>query len=241
MKRIFFLTFISLFTACQLHSQDLMINLVYKLELNKDNKFYKRNDHYFLAAKKIEDGIEFKLDVIEEQASFYEVETLRSTELKYNMLKAFAGYVNPTFFNLKDKKVFFRPSFTPVVKEGKYLIEEPIFIDWKLSKDKKVVNGYVCYKATYINNDKKIIAWYTPQVSVPVGPLYYGGLPGVILQLQNEYATYTANEINFNCKDIEPINYNMDSEEKLTYKEYNNFLKKRMKDVTKELESKKSK
>lgn len=67
--------------------------------------------------------------------------------------------------------------------------------DWILTQESKKINGFVCYKATRMpNQDSKeeientfpIIAWYTPEIPLPYGPFVYGGLPGLILEIQRE-------------------------------------------------------
>ena len=67
--------------------------------------------------------------------------------------------------------------------------------DWKLTKESKKINGFVCYKATRtpspdsleeIDKESPIIAWYTLEIPLPYGPFSYGGLPGLILELQKE-------------------------------------------------------
>lgn len=75
---------------------------------------------------------------------------------------------------------------------GNYLIKKDKKIEWNLENETKEINGFVCYKAT---SEKKvvnrvgvfrfpIIAWYCPQIPLSYGPNGYGGLPGLILELQ---------------------------------------------------------
>ena len=52
----------------------------------------------------------------------------------------------------------------------------------------------------------EVIAWYAPDLPIPIGPKGYNGLPGLILQLdegQNRL-TYKAKKIELNKK-IQPI------------------------------------
>lgn len=67
--------------------------------------------------------------------------------------------------------------------------------DWEVTKETKKINGFVCYKAIRMPeanslevNDSTfpIIAWYTPEIPLPYGPFVYGGLPGLILEIQRE-------------------------------------------------------
>jgi len=60
----------------------------------------------------------------------------------------------------------------------------PTKIDWKLGKGKKKIAGYICMEATTMVEDTiPMTAWFTPQIPVSIGPKGYGGLPGMILQI----------------------------------------------------------
>jgi len=68
----------------------------------------------------------------------------------------------------------------------KYLIKDsmPEF-QWKLEGQSKTVAGFACKKATTKNKEgDEIVAWYTEAIACPGGPELYGGLPGMILELQ---------------------------------------------------------
>lgn len=63
---------------------------------------------------------------------------------------------------------------------------------WSVTKEKKIISGYTCYKAIakIIESDfirKKEIeyfieAWFTPEIPVPFGPAGIDGLPGLVLE-----------------------------------------------------------
>ena len=58
---------------------------------------------------------------------------------------------------------------------------------WKVTESKRNIGGYECRKAMYEKNDStRIYAWYTPELSTPIGPEGYCGLPGTILGLATE-------------------------------------------------------
>lgn len=76
---------------------------------------------------------------------------------------------------------------------------------WDLSKDTKFIGDYMCFKATrdesytvtHWDSDlegepkeetkqKTITVWYTPQIPVNNGPSKYWGLPGLILEVQDD-------------------------------------------------------
>jgi GLPGLI family protein len=94
------------------------------------------------------------------------------------------------------------------------IVEKLNSLEWKLIDETKKIGEYTCYKAELIipvsekekkeyeeylkkqetkpslfpmdePKEKRIIAWYTPEIPVTVGPLNYWGLPGLILELND--------------------------------------------------------
>lgn len=68
----------------------------------------------------------------------------------------------------------------------KYIIEDSIRVQqWKLDEsESKNIKGYNCKKATTKNQQgAPVVAWYTDQIACPSGPEIFGGLPGMILEL----------------------------------------------------------
>lgn len=60
--------------------------------------------------------------------------------------------------------------------------------NWKLHPESKTINGFLCKKATTkntsFNANQNITAWYTEEIPVNDGPMFYSGLPGFIIQLE---------------------------------------------------------
>ncbi|WP_445714457.1 GLPGLI family protein [Flavobacterium sp.] len=97
-------------------------------------------------------------------------------------------------------------------KENEFLIIEPLNQNWKLTNESKIIDGYTCYKATneYIVVNSKgtfkhpVIAWFCPQIPISIGPRGYGGLPGLILELQEWNNVFGVEKIEFS-NDIKEI------------------------------------
>src|SRR5690606_27504619 len=78
-------------------------------------------------------------------------------------------------------------------------------LNWTITDESKKIGGFTCFKATA--NEvlerrnrkfiKPIVAWFTPEIPVPFGPMHYGNLPGLILELQTENALLGAEKIDF--------------------------------------------
>ncbi|PZX49620.1 GLPGLI family protein [Algoriphagus chordae] len=88
--------------------------------------------------------------------------------------------------------------------------------DWELTGESKTIGDYTCQKAIYsrivdskvfsMGKDEmeaskdtvNVTAWFTMQIPVSHGPDDFWGLPGLILELQNNGMTYIAERIVLN-------------------------------------------
>jgi len=66
--------------------------------------------------------------------------------------------------------------------------------DWIISSEHKEILCFPCIKATSTYQGKEVVAWFTPSIPIPDGPLEYQGLPGLILELStwDNVTTYKA-------------------------------------------------
>ncbi|MCC9071951.1 GLPGLI family protein [Flavobacterium sp. F-65] len=94
-----------------------------------------------------------------------------------------SAVVNYKDFDLKTYKVL----ITSNGVDSNVKINLPVH-NWKLSNETKVINGFTCKKATTKNTEfnanQNITAWYTEEIPVNDGPMFYNGLPGFIIQLE---------------------------------------------------------
>ncbi|WP_458629312.1 GLPGLI family protein [Winogradskyella sp. PC D3.3] len=61
-----------------------------------------------------------------------------------------------------------------------------------MTEESKVINGYTCYLATIDKlNDKKVKAWYTPDIPVKHGPRGFNGLSGLIMEIEDVILQWT--------------------------------------------------
>lgn len=82
-----------------------------------------------------------------------------------------------------------------------YLIKDTVLdMKWTLQMDTATFVGYFCNKATTTFRGRKYSAWYTTEIPMPYGPYKFGGLPGVILFLNEEKGNFE-----FQCISIETL------------------------------------
>ncbi|MCW4469264.1 GLPGLI family protein [Flavobacterium sp. MFBS3-15] len=138
-------------------------------------------------------------------------------------------------------------SLRPVDDEdfGKLLIKESRDTQWQLHNETKMIGRYKCYKATaeLVRDNGKygvfrfpVIAWYAPEIPLPYGPLGYGGLPGLILELQERNVVYGAAAIDFKIdrKNSKLQKPSRKGRKLWTQEEYNANIQKLMEGVYKE-------
>jgi len=72
---------------------------------------------------------------------------------------------------------------------------------WKVTGEMEKVAGYNCMKATLQDSanmqPRKVIAWFTTDIPISVGPDRFGALPGMILKIDvnDGEVTYLATKI----------------------------------------------
>ena len=94
--------------------------------------------------------------------------------------------------------------------QGKYVVNYSEKRTWQLENETKLIDGYLCYKATseLVNKNTvgvfkyPIVAWYCPSIPLNFGPKGYSGLPGLILELQERNTLFGVKKINVAEKNV---------------------------------------
>ena len=147
---------------------------------------------------------EYKLLFNKKESLYNVVEDLKLDDPKAAdsriMVVGSSGGNNPLYKNIAEKKY---------VKEedlmGKnFLVKDSLKLpEWKLQNEQKKIGNYTCFKATWTREvevtgydhekgattktvERTTTAWYTPEIPVGHGPLQYWGLPGLILEIQED-------------------------------------------------------
>lgn len=77
-------------------------------------------------------------------------------------------------------------------------------VKWNIKSDSKEILGYKCYKAEVEFNDGREngtfrsckYVWFAPSLNKSGGPIVYPGVPGLILEVQNEQSSIKAISLN---------------------------------------------
>ena len=203
MKKIIILLLV--FTTSILQSQNENGEIIYSIRMVKNNKISKKIDSINLKNSKTKDtpinklmnsfkksisnfdDVEFQLTFNNNESHYAYIEAMdtENSELSNMLRSAIIESDRKYNYNYKAKIVSKQSEF-----EGeKYIIKSHIdSLKWKLVNEKKTINGYQCSKATTIKYKKypsgikeiPVIAWYSLDLSIPIGPGRYNGLPGLL-------------------------------------------------------------
>ena len=125
-----------------------------------------------------------------ETESFYQQDETAAEEVEDNpfakrgrMFRMGGGGSGKYYFNTKKNQALIAEN----MMDKEFLITSEIEKrEWKVSPDQAEIAGYVCIKAETVIDSTDVIAWFTPQIPVSVGPEKYNGLPGAILKIETK-------------------------------------------------------
>ncbi|MDX9697263.1 MAG: GLPGLI family protein [Bacteroidales bacterium] len=116
----------------------------------------------------------------------------------------------------------------PVFSKKMYVVEEDIpKIQWTLAEETKKINEFSCKKALTTFRGRKYEVWYCPELPFNYGPWKLSGLPGLILEANDD-----KNQVVFNVKKIvtpyhiEMPNILKENTKTITIAEYSKIQKK---------------
>lgn len=155
--------------------------------------------------------ITYTLQFDENNMKFFANKPSELTNDDYDMTLIMADIVGTTYRKRSSNEVFNeRESFGNLKN---FIATSKLITDWNITNETKVINGYSCTKATsvlnidYGDNDINklypITAWFCPEIKYSYGPRGIGGLPGLILELNQNIITFYVSKIDLNDKSID--------------------------------------
>ncbi len=221
-------------TSFSQHSGSVEYNLFINLSEEIEDVFKKLDG---IGAISLDEGakkVTFVLEFKNYDSKFYLVESIGAKDTDAKMALGWSRFQNTTFGNVKNKTVRHNNKNNSFFDKEEFVIEKQMFDSWELKNEKKEIQGFICYKAIGFDivttskgkEKKEVIAWYCPELPFSFGPNGYGGLPGLILELQTENALYGATKISLNAQ-IDNIDSSNLKGQKITAEEYSEILLKR--------------
>lgn len=116
----------------------------------------------------------------------------------YNINKIASGGDKITYTDLEKNITY--------IDNPKYpnILAEQTRFEWLITGETKLIEGYLCHKATtnqIVENSLgkqsiPIEAWFSRELSFPIGPYIYNGLPGIVLEVKRKSTIIKATKIN---------------------------------------------
>lgn len=197
---------------------------------------------------------QYTLSFSKAECLYEEVEQLKKPEAAnggFSVSVSFSGG-GKKYVNLKENNSITEDE----IFGKEFLIVEPLEKpQWKLVNENKKIGEYTCYKAELLievtdkqkesykeflkkeevkpslfkmeePKDKTVTAWYTPEIPVSFGPNNYWGLPGLILELNEEEMIILCSKVTLNTKEKSKIKV-PNAGEKVTQKKFDEIQKKK--------------
>ena len=205
MKKKLILIYTLLFVTV-LYSQQKNISVEYVVKIDDEKELFNSNPSLrkmFDDARMGVNSLLFNLIINKSGTKFYENAILSSDERNSKNAIIFAGYSGVTY--QFQNSIFQKMRYL----EKDILVKEPLRNNWELHMETKLIDNYLCYKATNVNiidnGSEKIfnhpvIAWYCPELPYSFGPNGYSNLPGLILELQVRNVVFGAKKVDLDSK-----------------------------------------
>lgn len=158
-------------------------------------------------------------------------------ERKQRMMKRMAPVEDIIYTQTERQLVIAKKEFMDKV----FLIKDTLDIaNWKLTSETKVVGNMNCMKAIYIpkaGDSTNIYVWFTPEIPVSSGPNGYGGLPGLIVYLNENEGELEISLSKIVMRDLEKGEIEAPTKGKVvTQEEFDAMRKKKMEQMKKQFE-----
>ncbi len=225
--KYFLLFFMFSFTASVVFAQNGYV--YYKKQLSSNNDEV-TNEYMKQMLKQLKTQ-EYKLSFNKNSALFKKVEALsvENNPVVEAFTKSISQFSGEVYFDRIKKLVIHKKDFS-----GSTFLIHKNNVNWVLTHDTLKIDNYLCYKATTTQTIEssegihklKATAWYAPEISLPYGPDGFGGLPGLILQLENNGILTIIKKIEFLNNETIKISLPTKGEE-ITEEEFNAIVKKR--------------
>ncbi|RAR48065.1 GLPGLI family protein [Flavobacterium lacus] len=214
------------------------IKINYNVVIDKDDIYEKGvekrgisdiNNELYLESLQEYNDYSFALLKNDSTTVFY-LETYKNKSADKNKYFIMAGYTG-VIYQTKNRVYSFN-SYENVFSYKDF------YSDWEITTEKKIIDGYTCYLAKGIKLIKHkdlvfrhpIHAWFCPELPYSVGPMGYGGLPGLILEIRIRNATFLASKVEMNSTEAIDFDF-LNKHKKITLEELNMKIEQEMDDA----------
>lgn len=177
----------------------------YHVIIGKDSLFQSHAvlKDIYLDAMEISKEFVFKLQ-FNKSESLFSLDK-RISESSQDFALSMVDFLNPIYTNIATNEKIY------ISEDNEFLITDNMNSDWILSTETKMIDDYLCYKATSehkITNGKgtfkfPVTVWYCPALPYSFGPIGYGKLPGLIVEYHRRNFVYGLKKLTISDKEIE--------------------------------------
>ena len=194
------------FLKAQTNNGVIEYGVVVNLELTKDKELEDLNED-ILRMKTNDTLVNYKLHFNTNESCFFVEPAILNG---YDSSEQFSSMilVQPKHYIHKKDSIF--KFYENHKLLGQYTIAMEKEARWTITKESKMINGFLCYKAItpFYNyggwRDEErhldVTAWFAPQIPVPFGPNGYHGLPGLILEIHTKVNSFYTKNIKLNLE-----------------------------------------
>jgi GLPGLI family protein len=111
------------------------------------------------------------------------VAPVTASTTKMNTSISYDSTGDMVFFDKANDSVFVREK---MISSYVLTAEKKPQIQWQLLTEEKTIQGYLCKKASCCFRGRCYTAWYTMDIPIADGPWKFKGLPGLIIDLQDD-------------------------------------------------------
>jgi len=177
MKKIFILIVFCLSFVISIFSQEIHGIATYKLKLGEDFTFFNAQllftgtQSYFVWKQQNKSVWKIhKNEIIDGSPNLID-EIVYTDTIGHIVLRD----LNKSYLQVRD---FCTPKHPMIYNDS-------INFNWKISNESQMVQGLKCQLATCHFRGRDYKAWFYPVISLPYGPWKFGGLPGLIVEIQD--------------------------------------------------------
>lgn len=165
---------------------------------------------------------------ISNQKSIFRTVLRKSSDSMISKTGLGLGYNANPFYELYFKKdlsnFFFKKVIVLPINRDKFFVKIIDRLDWNILPETMTIASFNCQKAEAKYGDRIWTAWFTKDITIPEGPYYFHGLPGLIIKIEDSIKDFV-----FSATEIKNMSensfYELDSGLEIGWKQYQKLFK----------------
>lgn len=169
---------------------------------------------------------QYKLDILQGK-SVFRTEMRKESDSLIKKTGFGTGYnTNPNYelYFIKElNNNVFKKHFVSPMSRDRFFIKIDDQLKWEILPETMVIANFNCQKAEVEYGGRNWSAWFTKEIPVSEGPYYFHGLPGLILQIQDDQQDYVFKATEINNLANNSL-FEIDGGRQITWKQFNKIL-----------------